>query len=107
MGRQRTKLISGILSLCMLSLGIAPQLTLAAAAKAGLTNVSKTEQAISEKKLNKNATKVRELTEKRDKYTKHYLNSDGSFTAETSKSSRHYLDAKGKWQDISNKVVPC
>ena len=105
MGRQGSKLISCILPMCMLFLGIAPQLTLATVTNASLTDASKTEHANNENRI-KNVTKVLELTEKRDKNTKHYLNSDGSYTAETSKSSRHYQDSAGKWQDISNKIVP-
>lgn len=106
LSRKGSKLIACILTMGMLFLGIAPQLTLAAVTNAGLIDVSKTEQANNVKNPNKKVTKLRELTEKRDKYTKHYLNSDGSYTAETSKSSRHYLDSAGKWEDISNKIVP-
>ncbi len=54
----------------------------------------------------KDVKKLVELTEKRDRHTKYYLNSDGSYTAETTINSRHYQDAQGKWQDISNRLVP-
>ncbi len=45
-----------------------------------------------------------EIIEKRDKHSKHYLNSDGSITAVIHQTPIHYKK-NGKWTDINSKFV--
>lgn len=48
----------------------------------------------------------KELTEKRDRTSKHFLNKNGSFTAVVSSGeSLHYKDG-GEWKDISTEIGP-
>jgi hypothetical protein len=49
---------------------------------------------------------VRELVEKRDLYTKHYLNDDGTITAEIHSSPIHYKTETGEYDDIDLTIVP-
>lgn len=53
----------------------------------------------------KKIERIKELTERRNSFTKHYLMSDGTYQAEVSFTPRHYQDHNGKWQDISNRIV--
>ena len=72
------------------------------------TALNNTSQNTSQAKVyrQKGAKRLTEMVQKRDQHTKYYLNSDGTTTAEISINSRHYKDKNGKWQDISNKIVP-
>ena len=45
---------------------------------------------------------IREVTELRDKYVKHFDNGDGTYEAITYGSAVHRKDANGEWQDIDN-----
>lgn len=96
----KSKWLSFILVLTIFFLSLTPPLSLAASKN----NSSDPSAQTSSTPLPKKVTRVTELIDKRDQHTKTYLNSDGSYTAETSFTSRHYKDAEGKWQDISNKI---
>lgn len=48
---------------------------------------------------------VGELVEKRDLYSKHYLNDDGSITAEISLSPIHYKTETGEYDDIDLTII--
>lgn len=48
---------------------------------------------------------IEELTDLREEYTKHFLNSDGTITAVTYNDTIHYKDNDGKWKDINNTLV--
>lgn len=49
---------------------------------------------------------VRELVEKRDLYSKHYLNDDGTITAEIHSSPIHYKTETGEYDDIDLTIIP-
>lgn len=49
--------------------------------------------------------KLKELVELRTHNSKHFLNDDGSKTAEISITPIHYKDENGKWQDIDLSIV--
>lgn len=97
----RLKWLSLLLVFSILFLAVAPQVSLAASSN---QNPS-TSDGISPY-LQKNVTRIYELVDKRDRTTKYYQNSDGSITAESTIKPRHYKDNQGKWQDISNNIVP-
>ncbi|MHB1406336.1 MAG: hypothetical protein ACYCV0_12200 [Desulfitobacteriaceae bacterium] len=102
MYRLRLKSLALILTLSLLYLAFVPQLALASASN----NQNNPEPSQSSVFRHKDVKPVVELTDKRDQHTKQYLNNDGSYTAEVSINSRHYKNKDGKWQDISNKIVP-
>lgn len=98
-----SKVISCVLTLALAVTTLAPHSVLAAS-----TNVSSNKgpiKAIADTYRKKDPKPVKEVIEKRDRFSKHYLNDDGSYTAEISKNSVHYQDKDGKWQDISNRIV--
>ena len=49
---------------------------------------------------------VRELVEKRDLYSKHYLNNDGTITAEIHSSPIHYKTETREYDDIDLTIIP-
>lgn len=98
--RGRPKWLSLLLAFSITFLAIAPQLSMAASSK----NSSGSEVQAPSATLHKSVTRLTELVDKRDQHTKTFLNSDGSYTAETSYASRHYKNAEGEWEDISNKI---
>lgn len=97
---RRSKWLSLLLAFSIMFLAVAPQASMAASSNTLSGPAAQLPSAI----MHKNVTRLAELVDKRDQHTKTYLNSDGSYTAETSYASRHYKDANGKWQDISNKI---
>ncbi|MBW7477661.1 DNRLRE domain-containing protein [Paenibacillus oenotherae] len=48
---------------------------------------------------------VKELKEKRDYNTKHYLLEDGTMKAEVYQGNAHYLDALNNWEDIDSTLI--
>lgn len=92
---RRSKWLSLLLAFSIMFLAVAPQASMAATGSSNngpaAVNPSPFRQ--------KNANRLTELVDKRDQHTKYYLNSDGSYTAETTVASRHYKDAQGKWQN--------
>ncbi|MHB1653442.1 MAG: DNRLRE domain-containing protein, partial [Desulfitobacteriaceae bacterium] len=98
---RRSKWLSLLLVFTMLFVYVAPQISMAASSK---NSSGPATQLPSANNMHKNVIRLGELVDKRDQHTKTFLNSDGSYTAETSYASRHYKDAQGKWQDISNKI---
>jgi hypothetical protein len=45
--------------------------------------------------------RLREVPQKRDLFSKHYLNEDGSYTAQISLGIAHYKDENNQYQDVS------
>ncbi|MDQ7095870.1 DNRLRE domain-containing protein [Desulfosporosinus sp. PR] len=102
---RRSKWLSLFLAFSITILAVAPQTALAASLTASGDRASGIAAQPPSATLHKNVTRVTELVDKRDQHSKTYLNSDGSYTTETSYASRHYQDANGTWQDISNKIT--
>lgn len=50
-------------------------------------------------------TPAQEVLEKRNRTTKHFLNGDGTTTAQIMPGGIHYQDANGAWQDIDMSVT--
>ncbi|MCG1024920.1 DNRLRE domain-containing protein, partial [Dehalobacter sp.] len=103
MKRLSSKLISTLLILTLFFTGILPQAAFAASETEAQVQQNGAQPDFTSKK---EVHQLLELTELRDQHTKHYLNDDGSRTAEVSLEPVHYKDANEKWQDISNKLVP-
>jgi hypothetical protein len=104
MKRLGSKFISILLTLTLFFTGVLPQAAFAAAEAETQGKVGNGAQA--DFTPHKEVKKLFELEELRDQHTKHYLNNDGSRTAEVSFNSVHYKDTQGKWKDISNKLIP-
>ncbi|NLL28553.1 MAG: hypothetical protein GX259_07130, partial [Bacteroidales bacterium] len=47
----------------------------------------------------------REDLNKRDAYSKHYINNDGSYTAIVGVDPMHYLNSNKEWKDISHRIL--
>jgi len=58
------------------------------------------------KKKNIIPTKANEIIKLRDKFSKHYKNSDGSITAEISITPVHYKENDNLWRDIDLTITP-
>lgn len=104
MRRFSSKLISTVLILSVFFTGILPQTAFADTGPISQTKPGNGAQP--DFSSNKQVRQLYELTDLRDRYTKQFLNDDGSRTAEMSLEPIHYKDTNGKWQNISNKLVP-
>lgn len=76
----RSKSLSLVLVFTMLFVYVAPQISMAASSNKSSGPAAQLPSAT----LHKNVTRLTELVDKRDQHTKTFLNSDGSYTAETS-----------------------
>ncbi len=71
-----------------------------------LSGVSLAERLVWDADVFPDIDQQNEIIGKRDRFSKHFRQPDGSFKAAIRRGSLHYRDDSGRWQDIDREILP-